>query len=466
MTKRKLFAKKLLASVICMMLGATMLAGCGKEPSEPAVEEKEDENALEVPDIKGKEETVGAFTLLVPKGFDAEEGSSESTITLTDEDDNRLVITVVDKKEVKELVKALVEDESFKEAEFSIDGTDWKGASLKKAFSVYAKIGKQTVLVSGEGFKYEDDIPVAVMASLEVDEDAEAVNISSNGGTYEYGDGLYTIEYPKTYHEAENGEFGDLVTEDGKQSVYVTSLSSWKDIDNKKDELLTFADDYEYVTVNGCEGILYTYEDPWGDYYAEFILELDTLYTNDFGDMAAVYIYATGDTEADALTDDFRSIINSIQVNGNYATDESRPVAPPHTADDWYGYYTGTMYMYGYGSHEGEEIVEDITAKVGDASSGTFFEIYSEMDLWDMDWTNQGHPVVSAWVKLEDTELIFDTSDGLNDEAWILTQHLKPDEYVSIFAEDQDEEIFLFYEFVDEESDEDGYYVYFYFTHD
>ena len=248
MSKKMTFRKKGLAVILCLMMGIATIAGCGKEEETPVVEA--DEDALEIPEVKGKEETVGAFTLLVPKGMEAEEGSSESVVTLSEDDDKNIVFQVVEKSEAKDYVKALIEeDDSFEEITFSLDGTKWSGASYKKDFVVYAKIGKTTVIAIGTGYKYTDDIPLAVLASLEVESDAETVSIggaSGKGGTFVYGDGLFTVEYTGAYREADpSSEFGDLVSQDGDQKV-VFSV--------KEDDMKTFSEKAKklgilYVTI-------------------------------------------------------------------------------------------------------------------------------------------------------------------------------------------------------------------------
>ncbi|MBQ3852424.1 MAG: hypothetical protein II760_03480, partial [Lachnospiraceae bacterium] len=325
MSKKMTFRKKGLAVILCLMMGIATIAGCGKQEETPVVED--DEDALEVPDVKGKEETVGAFTLLVPKGMDAEEGSSESVVTLSEDDDTNIVFQVVDKGDAKDYVKALIEeDDSFEEISFSLDGTKWSGASYKKDFVVYAKIGKSTVIAIGTGYKYTDDIPLAVLASLEVEEGAETVAIggaAGKGGTFVYGDGLYTVEYSGAYREADpSSEFGDLVSADGNQKVYITSLYDWDDLDDLGDELSSYNYDMQDLTVDGKDAILFTYEDYFGDYTADFVIPLDWVYRTPSGnEMVAVRIYTTGSTVEEAASDDFMELIKSVDVNDDYVTD-------------------------------------------------------------------------------------------------------------------------------------------------
>ena len=69
MSKKMTFRKKGLAVILCLMMAVSALSGCGKEPAEQETEEEEDDGSLEVPEIKGKEDTIGVFTLLVQNMF-------------------------------------------------------------------------------------------------------------------------------------------------------------------------------------------------------------------------------------------------------------------------------------------------------------------------------------------------------------------------------------------------------------
>ncbi|MBO7095790.1 MAG: hypothetical protein J6W85_01475 [Lachnospiraceae bacterium] len=348
MSKKMTFRKKGLAVILCLMMGIATIAGCGKEEETPVVEA--DEDALEIPEVKGKEETVGAFTLLVPKGMEAEEGSSESVVTLSDDDDASIVFQVVEKSEAKDYVKALIEeDDSFEEISFSLDGTKWNGASYKKDFVVYAKIGKTTVIAIGTGYKYTDDIPLAVLASLEVESDAETVSIggaSGKGGTYVYGDGLFTVEYTGAYREADpSSEFGDLVSKDGNQKVYITSVYDWDDLEDLGDEIASYNYDMQDLTVDGKEAILFTYEDYFGDITADFVIPLDWVYRTPSGDqMVAVRIYTTGSSVEEAASDDFMELIKSVDVNDEYVTDESETSS--YGSGDWESYWERGWYGF------------------------------------------------------------------------------------------------------------------------
>ena len=348
MSKKMTFRKKGLAVILCLMMGIATIAGCGKEEETPVVEA--DEDALEIPEVKGKEETVGAFTLLVPKGMEAEEGSSESVVTLSDDDDASIVFQVVEKSEAKDYVKALIEeDDSFEEISFSLDGTKWNGASYKKDFVVYAKIGKTTVIAIGTGYKYTDDIPLAVLASLEVESDAETVSIggaSGKGGTFVYGDGLFTVEYTGAYREADpSSEFGDLVSKDGNQKVYITSVYDWDDLEDLGDEIASYNYDMQDLTVDGKEAILFTYEDYFGDITADFVIPLDWVYRTPSGDqMVAVRIYTTGSSVEEAASDDFMELIKSVDVNDEYVTDESETSS--YGSGDWESYWERGWYGF------------------------------------------------------------------------------------------------------------------------
>jgi hypothetical protein len=348
MSKKMTFRKKGLAVILCLMMAVGTLTGCGKEPAEP--EEEEEEGSLEVPEIKGKEETIGAFTLLVPKGMEGEEDGSESSIILTDEDDsdNYIAICVADKSEAKDYVAALKEeDDNFKDAEYKIDGVKWTGVYYKDTFLVYGKIDKKTVVVTAEGYKYDDDIVVAVMASLEVDEDAEPISLggATGGGTFAYGDGLYTVEYPKTFRETDPAsEFGDLVAVDGSQTIYVTAFDDWDFMYEKMDSIESNGPETETIYIGDTMGTLYTYEDFWGEISAEFVLPLEYRSQNNWGGMTGIYIYTSGADAESAVTEDFRSIINSITINPDYITDEMYTISTTTSSGDYESYWERGWY--------------------------------------------------------------------------------------------------------------------------
>ncbi|MCR5619907.1 MAG: hypothetical protein K6F65_07375 [Lachnospiraceae bacterium] len=362
MSKKMTFRKKGLAVILCLMMGITAIVGCGKEEETPVVEA--DEDALEVPEVKGKEKTVGAFTLLVPKGMEAEEGSSESVVTLSDDDDASIVLRVVEKSDAKDYVKALIEEnDSYKEISFSLDGIKWNGASYKKDFAVYAKIGKSTVIAIGTGYKYTDDIPLAVLASLEVESGAETVAVdraSSKGGTFTYGNGLYTVEYTGAYREADpSSEFGDLVSMDGNQKVYITSVYDWNALDDLENELMTY--DYERtdLSVDGKDAVLFTYEDYFGDITADFIIPLDWVYESHLGDrMVAVRIYTTGSTVEEAASDDFMELVESVDIDDYLITDIGLG-----SSGDWEDYWERGWYGFWIVSNTSSDYEEYIGNK-------------------------------------------------------------------------------------------------------
>ena len=357
MSKKMTFRKKGLAVILSLMMAAAALSGCGKETEEPQTEVEEDDDSLEVPEIKGKEDTIGVFTLLVPKGGEAEEGDSESSIVLEDEDGNHLYFTVVEKDDAKQFIEDFKEgEEKAKDVEFTIEGVKWTGASYKTTFAVYGKVNKKIILVTSDGFKYDDDIPVAVLASLSVDSDAEPVSVSGGGntavgGVFTYGDGLYSVEYGSGLREADPAsEFGDLVSADGKQIIYVTSLSGWDFVDEKIADIQYYDPKVETISVGYLTGYLYTYEDFWGDISAEFIVPLDVTYRNNWGEMQAVYIYTTGSSYDDAVTEDFRELLNTLTINVEYMTTEVPNTSTGNGTTDfssyaewwergWYGFW-------------------------------------------------------------------------------------------------------------------------------
>ena len=323
MKKKMTIRKKSLAIILSLMMAVCALSGCTLG-NEPAV--VEDGDSLEIPEVKGKEETVGAFTLLVPKGMSADEQGSESCIKLVDDEDEDkyLLIQVAEKDEAKEYVKTLMEeDENYSDESFTIADVKWTGASYKKAFVLYGKIDKKVIFVTSEGYKPTDDIPVAVLASLQVDEDAESVGIqgASKGGTFTYGDGLYTVEYSGFYRLAENSELGDLIATDGSQTVYVTAFDNTRDAIQASDEIEEFDYKEEDMTVAGYDGVLYTYEDFFGDTAAEFFLPMEYEHVNGSYKMVCIYIHTTADDYETAVNDEFMALINSLEIDDTYMTD-------------------------------------------------------------------------------------------------------------------------------------------------
>lgn len=334
MSKKMTFRKKGLAVILCLMMAVSALSGCGKEPAEQETEEEEDDNSLEVPEIKGKEETVGAFTLLVPKGGEGWTGDSDSSITLEDADGNHLYFSVVEKDEAKQFIADFKEgDDKAKDIEYTIEGTKWTGVYTKTSFAVYAKVNKKIILVTSDGLKYDDDVAVAVLASLSVDSDAEPVSVTtgtgpstaSNGGTFTYGNGLYTVQYPGSLREADPAsEFGDLVSTDGSQIIYVSSYGEWDVMYDKMYEIESYYDfDLQTIYIGNYTGYLYTYEDFWGDITADFFIPLDWEYSNSWGSMDAVYIYTSGATKEEAASEAFMSVINSVYIDPANETDIS-----------------------------------------------------------------------------------------------------------------------------------------------
>lgn len=434
MKKKLTFRKRSLAIILSLVMGICTLSGCtfGKEPEDPTVVA---DDSLEVPEVKGKEETVGAFTLLVPKGMSADEQGNESTVKLYDDEDEDkyILIQVVEKDAAKEYVKTLLdEDDNYSEEEFTIADVKWTGASYKKTYALYAKIDKKTIFVTSEGFKPDDDITLAVLASLEIDEDAETVDIggAGKGGVFTYGDGLFTVEYSGFYREAENSELGDLVANDGSQTVYVTAFADMDSALYEYNELEEYDCDEEIMTVDGYEAYLCTYEDFFGDTAAEFFLPLEYVHENGNYTMVCIYIHTTGDDPASTVNDEFMSLINSVSVDEAYMTDTliddggsstvSGGGSSSGDVDDWYGTYSGYIMLTGTDAWEDEEYYwDDLYAIVGEGDGGPYFEGYSDsMDLWGGDWSRDGNAVFSFWVELEEDMM----TANVVDEAWILDE--------------------------------------------
>ncbi len=338
MSKKMTFRKKGLALILCLMIATAALSGCekdGKTESDDAEESEE----LDIPDVSGKNKTVGAFTLLVPKGMDAEEGDTESEVTLTDDDENYILLQVYDKKEAKNHIKELQEEnEKLKEESFTINGISWSGVSNKKEFCVYGKVGGKTVLVSSEGFKLMDDIPLAVLASLEVDEDAEAVSgggSSSGSKVAEVAGGIYTVEYSKAYKEGDYSECLESVN--GSAEVYLSYFSNGSSISQT---LRDFEDyDYEEIkTADGMTGYLYS-----NDYSTYYIVPFDSYYEKDYMRIAGVYIFTYGDEDNAELQEAFRDLCRSVKVNPDYCTDEGVESVSDEWEEywdrGWYGWY-------------------------------------------------------------------------------------------------------------------------------
>jgi hypothetical protein len=332
MRKMITLRKKCLALVLCLMMGAAALSGCGKGEKD-SQESAEKESETEVPEVKGKEKTVGAFTLLVPKEMDAAEGKSESEVVLTDEDGNFILLQVVDKKEAKSYIKELQEEnEKLKDESFTVNGISYTGAATKKEFYVYGKVGGKTVLASSEGFKLMDDIPLAVLASLEVDEDAEPVSCggsSSEGTVLEACEGLYTYEKPEDF--SETGQTDYLLSDKGSE-IY---LSYFYDADSLYDFMEDIEDYEEVTTADGSSG--YLYEDGYGIY---FLVPFDNFYESGFVRASGVYIFAYGLEKDPELSTVFTDLCKSVYIDPANCTDD--PVE--NTAGDWENYWNRGWY--------------------------------------------------------------------------------------------------------------------------
>ena len=434
MKKKMSIRKKSLAIILSLSMAVCALSGCtmGNEPAEPVVE-TEDDDELEVPEVKGKEETVGSFSLLVPKGMSADEDGSENAVILTDdEDEDKYIrIQIADKNEAKEYVSALVEeDDNYSEEEFTLEGIKWTGASYKKSYVFYGKVDKKIVFVTAEGYKSSEDITLAVLASLEIDEDAEAVAIgggAGKGGTFTYGDGLFTVEYSGFYRPAESSELGDLVATDGSQTVYVTAFADIDSAIDAYDALEEYDCSETELSVDDYDGYLVTYEDWYHDTIAEFFLPLEYYHENGNYTMTCVYIKTSGDDYEEAVNDEFMALINSIKVDETYMTDTliddggSSTGSGSGSGDDWYGYYSGYIVLTGTDAWEGQDYYwDDLDGVIGTNGERSYFEAYSdEMDLWDGDWSREGTPIFTFWVDFdEDNKMIADTTE----DAWILDE--------------------------------------------
>ncbi|MCR4793394.1 MAG: hypothetical protein K5871_11630 [Lachnospiraceae bacterium] len=353
MKKKMTFRKKGLAVLLCLVMAMSVISGCGDSGGSGTETE---EGVLEVPDVDGDEGSFGAISLLVPDDMAVKEGRSESILTLSDEDDedSNFVIYVTEKEVAREYISSLIdEDFNYDEVEFTLDDVEWTGAAYKRNFAVYAKVDKMIVIVIGQGYKYDEDITLAVLASLKIDSNAEPVSFIgsgvSRGGVFTYGEGLYTVTYSSNLRETDpSSEFGNLVYEGGNP-IYVVSLSEWGEAEDRMRDIEHEYDyDLETVTVGGYTGYLYTYEDFWGDITADFFLPLNNRYVNDWGEMVAVYIYTSAPTYEEVVTDDFRQVISSVAVNPEYCTDDARgtsasaaPTPTPTTSVSSYADYWG-----------------------------------------------------------------------------------------------------------------------------
>ena len=340
MSRSLTLRKKGLAVILCMMMAVSALSGCGKEPAEAETEEEEDDGSLQVPDIKGKVEEIGAFTVLVPKGMTAETGLNDSEIYIRDDDDPDNVsirLAVVDKS-----VKESMDPDYYEDAEkvkFVIDGEKWTGLYGENAyemdsFKAYSKIDKQYVLVTCSGYSYDDDIPVAVMASIEVDPDAptygtlwdEGLTESSNGGEYNYN-GLYSIHYDSELTNAyTDGSW--LTNVDSTETYYFYSMEYWEEPYNRMAALeAAYPCHIENIYSNGLEGYLYSYEYDDGCYTAEFILPLDYKYANSICEMTAVHLVCDYEdfTSDGSVPVNFYNLIYDLTLNYNCWTDEAAP---------------------------------------------------------------------------------------------------------------------------------------------
>ncbi len=123
--------------------------------------------------------------------------------------------------------------------------------------------------------------------------------------------------------------------------------------------------------------------------------------------------------------------------------------------DDWYGTYTGYIYLEGTGNWEGETYTwEDVIAQVGIAvdSNGNerpYFEGFSEeMDLWNADWSSDsGNPIFTFWVDLTADRMECD----LYTDAWVLDDNDPSDTNYCFWwnAEERESSIGMLYDYYD-----------------
>lgn len=419
MRKKMTFRKKSLAVMLSLMMGVAALTGCGKEaPAEPEVTEEEEEGSLSAPEVDGEEDTVGVFSLLIPDGMEANEMGNPNSICVVKEDDDEkaLIIQIAEKDEAKTFVKdTLADDENFKETEFTLEGIKWSGASYKKQFCIYAKVDKKTVFVTGMGFKPTDDKVLAILASLAVDAGAEAVPINgggsasaSNGGVFTYGDGLYTVNYSGNLREADHSsEFGDLVSTDGNQVIYVTGFDDWEAAFDKMEYIESFDHDMETINSNGEVGYLYTYEDFWGDLSAEFILPLTYRFQNGYGSLCVVYIYASGTDYDSVVTEDFRGLIDTLSIDPQNGTDETYSVTSSGKFNDMAEYWERGWY--------GWWIVYDANEDYADSVSYA----YDSLATFDVDGEEVHMQVVDDEGDL-DVDVYLDLTEDSTDSGWLI----------------------------------------------
>ena len=434
MSRSLTLRKKGLAIILCMMMAVSALSGCGKEPAEAETEEEEDDGSLKVPDIKGKVEEVGAFTVLVPKGMNAETGLNDSEIYIRDDDDPDKVflrLAVVDKS-----VKESMDPDYYEDAEkvkFVIDGEKWTGLYGENAyemdsFKAYSKIDKQYVLVTCSGYSYDDDIPVAVMASIEVDPDAptygtlwdEGLTESSNGGEYNFLE-LYSVHYDSNLKTGYN-EGSDLASIDGTEKYYFHTMVYW---DAPYDRMSALEAAYpcymEIIYSNGLEGYLYAYEYDDGYYTAEFFLPLDYKYANTSGEMTAVHMVCDyEDSVSDgAVPMNFYNLIYDLTLNYECWTDEAAPSGnngnqdrADQTAKDywergWYGWWIcadasedyAENISFSYDSLATFDFIDDQTVhfRLVDVEGNLDFDL-------EMSWWYDGTP--SGWLVAESGDIM------------------------------------------------------------
>ena len=166
---------KITAVVMAILMCCAVFASCGGGDSS-----SEGGKSSAADTVKGKTETWGNITVLVPEGMTLKGGNildkeNPDVVNIAKDDNamNYFLITVNDDEEgAKSGIDSTREmNEGAKDTTFSA-GTEWKGVSYDYSgvavLHVYGEVDGKIVVVQSYGFKSDEDITKSVLGSLKI----------------------------------------------------------------------------------------------------------------------------------------------------------------------------------------------------------------------------------------------------------------------------------------------------------
>ena len=166
---------KITAVVMAILMCCAVFASCGGGDSSS---EGGKSSAAET--VKGKTETWGNITVLVPEGMTLKGGSildkEDPNVVNIAKDDNAMnyfLITVNDDEEgAKSGIDSTRElNEDAKDVSFTA-GADWTGVSYDFSgtpmLHIYGKVDGKIVIIQSYGFKSDEDTTKSVLGSLKI----------------------------------------------------------------------------------------------------------------------------------------------------------------------------------------------------------------------------------------------------------------------------------------------------------